>query len=67
VMMYADAVRGAGSTDPAKVAAYRESHVYEGVANDYSYDAKRHDGVTLADLTFVKAGSFADGLYQGAQ
>jgi len=66
VMMWADAVKKTKSFDADKIRQYREANPYSGVANQYVYDAKRHDGVTLDDLTFVVASTVQDGLLVAA-
>lgn len=62
VMMWAAAVEETGSTEAADIASYLEENVYEGVVSRYTYDAERHEGVTLEDIVFVEAASLDDGL-----
>ncbi len=62
--MFANAANATKSTDFNTLRSYLEQNPYSGVANLYKYDAARHDGITLSDVTFVVAAYFNDGLYK---
>ncbi|MEJ7139347.1 branched-chain amino acid ABC transporter substrate-binding protein [Amphibiibacter pelophylacis] len=50
VMMFANAMQKAGSTDPAKVAAWIHANPYAGIAGEYAFDAKGNQnkaGITV--------------------
>lgn len=69
LMLYAEAAEATGGLDADAIKEYLEDSPpdgHPGIIANYFYDAERHDGITLEDMTYVVAASFENGTFLSA-